>query len=146
MKPIYGMSQAGRRWQRTLFPWMKDNGFAQTDGDTCVFRKVRKDEKGAITDELIVGCYVDDLCVCYNSDGSGSLYAEFVEALESRFEVEDEGQLSDLLGIEFEFADGYVKLHQRAYIERMVENYLPDGVPPRVQKGSTPCDANRLVD
>ena len=60
-----------------------------------------------------MGCYVDDLCVCYNSDGSGSLYAEFVEALESRFEVEDEGQLSDLLGIEFEFADGYVKLHQR---------------------------------
>ena len=39
------MAQAGRRWQRTLFPWMKDNGFAQTDGDTCVFRKVRKDEE-----------------------------------------------------------------------------------------------------
>ena len=142
VKPIYGMSQAGRRWQRTLFPWMKDNGFTQTDGDSCVFRKVRKDEKGAITDELIVGCYVDDLCVCHGSTSDGSLYAEFVQALESRFQVEDEGELSDLLGIEFEFKDGHVKLHQKQYIERLVKTYLPDGVPAKVQKGSTPCDVN----
>eukprot|EP00965_Chrysotila_dentata_P098748 3264961-Pleurochrysis_carterae.AAC.1 len=23
-KPVYGMAQAGRRWQRTLFPWLTD--------------------------------------------------------------------------------------------------------------------------
>eukprot|EP00966_Prymnesium_polylepis_P033538 779555-Prymnesium_polylepis.1 len=21
-KPVYGMAQAGRRWQRTIFPWL----------------------------------------------------------------------------------------------------------------------------
>ena len=28
-KPIYGMAQAGRRWQRTLFPWLLQNEFKQ---------------------------------------------------------------------------------------------------------------------
>ena len=31
VKPIYGMSQAGRRWQRTLFPWMKEQGFVHAE-------------------------------------------------------------------------------------------------------------------
>eukprot|EP00965_Chrysotila_dentata_P121608 4020175-Pleurochrysis_carterae.AAC.4 len=28
-KPIYGMAQAGRRWQRSLFPWLLEFGFTQ---------------------------------------------------------------------------------------------------------------------
>lgn len=37
LKPVYGMAQAGRRWQRTLFPWLKEYGFRQTDSDQSVF-------------------------------------------------------------------------------------------------------------
>eukprot|EP00965_Chrysotila_dentata_P158439 5233382-Pleurochrysis_carterae.AAC.1 len=36
-KPIYSMSQAGRRWQRSLFPWLLDFGFTQCGSDPCVF-------------------------------------------------------------------------------------------------------------
>eukprot|EP00965_Chrysotila_dentata_P111786 3696473-Pleurochrysis_carterae.AAC.1 len=68
-KPIYGMAQAGRRWQRTLFPWLEAQGFQQSSTDTCIFSKVRDDDK------LVVGCYVDDLFVLYSSDDSGSLYS-----------------------------------------------------------------------
>ena len=94
-------------------------------------------------DELIVGCYVDDLCICHGPTCEKSLYSDFVKALEARFDVEDEGELSDLLGIEFEFSEGHVKLHQKSYIERLVATYLPEGVPSNVQKGSsTPCDVN----
>eukprot|EP00965_Chrysotila_dentata_P173809 5737753-Pleurochrysis_carterae.AAC.1 len=28
-KPVYGMAQARRRWQRSLFPWLRDWGFKQ---------------------------------------------------------------------------------------------------------------------
>eukprot|EP00965_Chrysotila_dentata_P207775 6184323-Pleurochrysis_carterae.AAC.1 len=28
-KPIYGMAQAGRRWQRSFFPWLLDFNFTQ---------------------------------------------------------------------------------------------------------------------
>ena len=38
VKPIYGMSQAGRRWQRALFPWLIDFGFVQSEQDPCIFR------------------------------------------------------------------------------------------------------------
>ena len=50
VKPIYGMAQAGRRWQRSLFPWLmsKELGFTQSFHDPCVFIKNRKfkDSKG----------------------------------------------------------------------------------------------------
>eukprot|EP00965_Chrysotila_dentata_P024096 798626-Pleurochrysis_carterae.AAC.1 len=37
VKPIYGMAQAGRRWQRSLFPWLLQWGFTQCTTDPCVF-------------------------------------------------------------------------------------------------------------
>eukprot|EP00965_Chrysotila_dentata_P041985 1393027-Pleurochrysis_carterae.AAC.1 len=36
-KPIYGMAQAGRRWQRSLFPWLIFWGFKQR----ITFRSLR---------------------------------------------------------------------------------------------------------
>jgi len=42
-RPVYGMAQAGRRWQRSIFPWLlewgKDYGYQmkQSQYDTCVF-------------------------------------------------------------------------------------------------------------
>eukprot|EP00965_Chrysotila_dentata_P096421 3186535-Pleurochrysis_carterae.AAC.1 len=35
VKPVYGMAQAGRRWQRSLFPWLRDWGFRQCESDPC---------------------------------------------------------------------------------------------------------------
>ena len=63
VKPVYGITQAGRRWQRTLFPWMLEQGFTQCQSDPCVFYKERPGEKG--TEKLIVGVYVDDLWQLY---------------------------------------------------------------------------------
>eukprot|EP00965_Chrysotila_dentata_P246946 6207453-Pleurochrysis_carterae.AAC.1 len=36
-KPVSGMTQAGRRWQRSLFPWLLNLGFTQYKSDPCVF-------------------------------------------------------------------------------------------------------------
>ncbi len=38
-KPVYGMAQAGRRWQRSLFPFLISLGFTQFSTDSCLFRK-----------------------------------------------------------------------------------------------------------
>ena len=133
IKPIYGMAQAGRRWQRTLFPWMKEHGFTQMEQDPCVF--VKRD--GA--DVLIVGCYVDDLFVLHSTDKPGSLYPTFIKSLQKDFSVEDEGEISDLLSIQIERQSDGVFLHQRPYIERMVATYFPDGPPSRYQARQAPC-------
>eukprot|EP00965_Chrysotila_dentata_P083080 2740782-Pleurochrysis_carterae.AAC.1 len=44
-EPVYGMAQAGRRWQRTLFPWLEAQGFTQSYTDTCIFSKARGDDR-----------------------------------------------------------------------------------------------------
>ena len=135
VKPIYGMSQAGRRWQRTLFDWIKDEfGLQQVHGDNCVFFKKRGDEV------LFVGVYVDDLACCFSDDGPGSLYAEFIEALTARFDVDDEGEISDLLAVEFVFKKGTVKLHQQSYVRKLVSEFGSIAGEPSHQGYRTPCD------
>eukprot|EP00965_Chrysotila_dentata_P033398 1111606-Pleurochrysis_carterae.AAC.1 len=74
------MAQAGRRWQRTLFPWLIEYGFTQCSSDPCVFT-MRGFAPG---DELILGCYVDELFVLHRDDAPNSQYAKFTEALASR--------------------------------------------------------------
>jgi hypothetical protein len=72
---IYGLAQAGRRWQRTLFDWFKAWGLKQCQHDTCVF--VRNSSvntsNGPREDTLIAGCFIDDLHVAYNSSDAVSL-------------------------------------------------------------------------
>eukprot|EP00965_Chrysotila_dentata_P097191 3212211-Pleurochrysis_carterae.AAC.1 len=50
------MAQAGRRWQRTLFPWLLEYGFTQCSSDPCGFTMRGPSPR----EQLILGCYVDD--------------------------------------------------------------------------------------
>ena len=94
---------------------------------------------------VIVGCYVDDLCCLYDSDAPGSLYADFVSALQHRWKVEDEGPVSDLLNVEFSrLRNGDVRLTQGSYIDRMVQRYLAANDAP-IDVKLPPCD-DRLRD
>jgi hypothetical protein len=118
VKPIYGMAQAGRRWQRSLFPWLVNLGFKQSESDPCLFHKQRGE------DRLIVGVYVDDLACAFSSDAPGSLYSEFVSSL-AEWNVEDEGDLADLLGVDFSVSDSRVSLKQTNYIDKLFAEYAP---------------------
>eukprot|EP00965_Chrysotila_dentata_P169197 5587607-Pleurochrysis_carterae.AAC.1 len=106
------MAQAGRRWQRTLFPWLMEYGFTQCASDPCVFTL----NDDATSERLILGCYVDDLFILHSGDERGSLYARFTDALSGRWNVEDEGPVSDLLNVEITRTDGHVTLSQGNYI------------------------------
>ena len=141
-KPIYGMAQAGRRWQRSLYPWLQEQGFKQLFGDSCLFmasQRVTLKDGSHRDEQIILGVYVDDLCVVYSHDDDESLYREFIDSLTARWEVEDEGELTDLLNVEFEFGESSVTLKQTSYITRLVETFLPDG-PPLGQFSKVPCD------
>ena len=142
LKPVYGMAQAGRRWQRTLFPWLKDFGFTQTHSDQSVFtlERTMHTPSGPRHERIHVGVYVDDLATAYLHDDEHSLYRAFVTALEARWNVEDEGELTDLLGIEFTREDGVIELRQTKYIEKLATEFFPDGVPPTAQANKVPCD------
>ena len=137
-KPIYGLAQAGRRWQRSLFPWLIKYGFTQSEYDPCVFYiKQTKDKHEEV---IILGCYVDDLLVCASHTDNGSLFKAFVKALKKDWEIDDEGEAVDLLNVHFAKTNKGILLHQRPYIETMVAKYAPDGIPLAFQKNWTPCN------
>ena len=142
LKPVYGMAQAGRRWQRTLFPWLLEYGFTQTHSDQSVFTLERtvQTPSGPRAERLHVGVYVDDLAIVYGPDDENSLYRTFVSALETRWKVEDEGELTDLLGIEFTRSENTMELKQTKYIEKLCSEHFPDGVPSTAQLNKVPCD------
>ena len=82
-KPIYGMSQAGRRWQRSLFPWIEkwQNGtlrVKRSHADGCVFHVIKTvtTPSGDRFEHLIVGVYVDDLLITHSHDDEYSLYSQ----------------------------------------------------------------------
>jgi len=97
---------------------------------------------GKREETLHLGAYVDDLCVLYEHDDKCSLYHDFTTKLQERWKVEDEGDLHDLLGIEFRFGSDTITLHQQTYIEKLCADFLPDGVPPQHQANKPPCDHN----
>ena len=72
-----------------------------------------------------MGVYVDDIAAAFKFDDEHSLYSAFATAL-SEWKVEDEGFLNDLLGVDFSNSGGVVSMSQTRYIEKLMENYLPE--------------------
>ena len=138
-KPVYGMAQAGRRWQRSLFPWLTgwNKGvdgaprLQQSVFDSCVFfcHHVVSTPSGPRDEVLLVGCYVDDLFVLSSHTDEHSLYHRFTSDLSARWDVEDEGEVTDLLSVEIERADEHIVLRQSKYISKLMSTYAPEGVP-----------------
>eukprot|EP00965_Chrysotila_dentata_P194318 6176306-Pleurochrysis_carterae.AAC.3 len=60
----------------------------------------------------LLGCYVDDLFTLYSHDGDGSICTHFLKALTHRWNVEDEGPVSDLLNVDITADADSVKLNQ----------------------------------
>ena len=95
---------------------------------------------GPREETLHLGCYVDDLAILYEFDDEHSLYRDFVDKLTTRWRVEDEGDLTDLLGVEFHRDNQSICLRQKAYIEELAGEFFPNGVPSKMQSNRTPCD------
>jgi hypothetical protein len=81
------------------------------------------------TEQLFVGCYVDDLFILSSHDDEHSLYHNLTTDLSAAWDIEDEGEVSDLLSVEISREAGHVVLRQREYINKLLAKYAPDGVP-----------------
>ena len=57
--------------------------------------------------------------ILYNSADEYSLYTKFTKDLSGKWDVDDEGDVSDLLNIEIVRGAHHVLLRQTAYIEKM---------------------------
>ena len=151
-KPVYGMAQAGRRWQRSLFPWLTGWN-ANVDGapqlrqsvfDSCVFfcHHTVATPSGPRAEVLLIGCYVDDLFVLSSHTDEHSLYHQFTTDLAARWDVEDEGDVQDLLSVEIEHKDDHIHLRQAKYIAKLMDTYAPNGTPASALGAEYPLSAH----
>ena len=126
-----------------LIPWLVEYGFKQCASDSNVFTIEGEMDtpSGKRLERLHIGTYVDDLAICYEFDDEHSLYRDFTKKLVERWKVEDEGDIHDLLGVEFRAEDGYLTLHQQTYIEKLSADFFPDGVPATWQANKPPADS-----
>ena len=91
-------------------------------------------------EKLVLCVYVDNLQIVHSSriDDMDSKVHTFMKAIQAEWDVEDEGQMDDLLGIEIKYnPDGSITLHQQTALEKVVAEFLPKGI-----NGNTPYSQN----
>jgi len=97
----------------------------------------------------ILGLYVDNLIIAHSAklkeDGTpvnaSSMYARFTTKLAKDWEVEDEGPLKDMLGVEVRRNEnGSITLHQRGYVRKVLEKLLPS-----LPEGKTGLDPRSVL-
>lgn len=113
-RSLYGLKQSPRCWNQVLDDHLQSLGFVSSGVDQCVYVRNDKNVK------TILAVYVDDIVIL--SDTQQSM-TEIKESLSSRFLMKDLGQLHFCLGISTEFTETSLKLHQKHYIQQILEKY-----------------------
>ena len=85
--------------------------------------------------DLIVTVHVDDLRIFGRSEDG---IAQFKKAITKEFDMTDEGKGTVYLGMHVEQSPGQVKLHQVAYIRKILDRFNFQNITPV----RTPCDPN----
>lgn len=126
LKTIYGLKQSGREWYEVLITWLKLQGLTQAAFDPCVFYSTN----------LIMGIYVDDVLLT----GLTAEMSTFIRAVSDRFKFKDLGRPKLLLGLELDYHDRQIRLHQRTYASAILRRYGMQACNGR----STPLDPNNF--
>jgi hypothetical protein len=110
VKNLYGQRQAGRTWQQHLNRGLRDNGFAPSQADECIWYRGKVTFLYYVDDGIFVG-------PCSKEIDS------IIAALQKTFNLTDEGDLSDYLGIKVSFLPGgKISLTQPHLIATIIED------------------------
>ena len=113
-KSLYGLKQSGRMWNKMFHDFLTANDFCQSKSDYCLYIK------NSSNDRVYLIVWVDDIIMISNNDES----AECVKnLLISKFRMKDFGKISYFLGIEFELYDGFIKMHQSKYVDKLLTKF-----------------------
>jgi hypothetical protein len=125
LKALYGLKQSPRAWYQKLRDTLVRWGWRMSAYDPCVFIN---DTTG-----LILEVHVDDINVM-GRDLQTIL--DFKAQFSREFPISDEGECSWYLGMHIEQKPGEIHLHQKQYIDQIVNKYgFKDAAPAK-----TPLD------
>ena len=111
--PIYGEASAPIRWERTLMPWLMEQGFTRGENEKSVLYHPTRD--------IVLLVYVDDVL----ADGFLPDIEWIFDLMDKRFECKDADYLTnttplDYIGIEIEKDDERIYMHMSKYIRNCV--------------------------
>lgn len=113
-KSLYGLKQAPRAWNKKLSNTLVKIGFIGTPSEPCVFKKLFGQEL------VILGIFVDDIIVFYNSE----LTFDIVKKnLSKYFSLKDLGILKYYLGLEIKYDSETIKIGQHNYILSLLDKF-----------------------
>jgi hypothetical protein len=132
IKNICGGRASGRIWVEYLRNGLEAMGFEQCKSDPCVFFR----------GNLIFLHFVDD-CICLSPNPAD--VDKFIADLRAaKFNVTDEGQLSDYLGVKIEkLPEGKFKLSQPHLIDQILEDLGLDK--PNTLEKPTPALSSKII-
>ncbi|CAM9594320.1 unnamed protein product, partial [Heterosigma akashiwo] len=121
-KALYGFRQSPRVWYMELHDHLLSLGFQRSGHESCLY--VRR-EGGS---ELMVAVYVDDLVV---SGSSPALVSDFKQSLASKYDLTDQGELTQILGIKVvrDKRDKCFYLSQTSFIKDALTKFGLDYLP-----------------
>ena len=135
-RSLYGMKQAGRNWYFRLRQWLVDYGFAPSTADPCVFHM--KTAVGFIT----LGLYVDDMVIAHTDAEARDL---FVSKMKADFDFTDQGQLTDVLGLQVSQDTDSITITHENYINKLAETFLKGEANRKEHKTPASMDLDDLV-
>ena len=121
-KSLYGLKQAPLEWFKDISEKLIDYGLVASFHDPCLFQN----------DGIIVVVYVDDVLI---STDTKSHAEHFYKHLQKSYSLKELEEANYLLGISIKkLPNGDVQLHQKAYINKMLEDFHMD----KAKYSSTP--------
>lgn len=113
-RSLYGLKQSSRCWNLALDDYLKSLGFSPSQADQCVYVRDVREVK------VILAVYVDDIIILSDTEQS---MQDIKQSLNQKFKMKDLGQLQFCLGINAEFTGTTLKLHQKHYLQQILEKY-----------------------
>ena len=127
--PLYGFRSSAAYWFRECRTFLESLGFVMDPMAVCHFRKFITDDCSSFVQMVLV---VDD----YALSGPDEAVRHYHSCMETRFNATTEsGKMFVGYDIEYNLAEGYVKISFSSYIARMLERFsnvdLSKGAPMR---------------
>lgn len=138
-RAMYGLNQSPRAWYKEIRTYLTSMGLHPSEVDPTLF--FAKDQSVALI------LYVDDMLVAGQEK-----WVDMVKAqLRGRYSMKELGPARKFIGLEIErdIERGWLKIHQREYIQRLLQTYsLQDCNPVRIpipSGGIPPADAENVL-
>lgn len=126
LRNLYGLKDAGKTWNDYLHAGLIKRKWVQSEIDPCLYYK----------EDMMLIVYVDD--TCFISPDSNKITKE-IQSLKETYDLTDEGELKDYLGVRFKRNKNSITLTMPSMIERVLKIVKLDPGQTRVKTHDTPA-------